>query len=100
MGGRGGKRVHENKRDPRGMRFCQYSRATRKSQVSFILQSIGSRGTQGWASSFGDGAVEETEWGRGGRERKGEGGGREKEKGKGRGRNPSGWLAGGGTAVN
>jgi len=25
---------------------------------------------------------------------------RERERGKGRGRNPSGWLAGGGTAVN
>lgn len=49
------------------MKFYQYSRATRKSQVSFILQSIGSRDTQGWASSFGDGAVEERQKGRGGR---------------------------------
>lgn len=79
------------------MRFCQYSRATRKSQVSFILQSIGSRDTQGWASSFGDGAVEKRQNRRGRREKERV---REGEKGRGKGRNPSGWLAGGGTAVN
>lgn len=55
------------------MRFRQYSRATRKSQVSFILQSIGSRDTQGWASSFSGGALEERQKGRG-KGREGDGG--------------------------
>lgn len=44
------------------MRFRRYSVSEpRKSQVSFILQSIGSRDTQGWASSFSDGAIERRE---------------------------------------
>lgn len=50
------------------MRFRRYSVSEpRKSQVSFILQSIGSRDTQGWAWFFSGGAIE-------GWERKGGGG--------------------------
>lgn len=66
----------------------------RKSQVSFILQSIGSRDMQGWASSFGGGVVEGQE-----RQRS-----RKRERESKRWRNPSGRLDGrrdgGGTAVN
>lgn len=77
------------------MRFRWYSvPEPRKSQVSFILQSIGSRDMQGWASSFSGGVVEEQE-----RKRS-----KERERERKRWRNPSGRLDGrrdgGGTAVN